>query len=232
MISPPPTPKSALKKPATTPMTASRSTARIVWAWTRSPDCVRRRSAPRSCSTSTGRSRRSSRGRRTRPSPRRRAPCSATSSSATRSSPRSPVGRARSDASSSASKACEVVGSHGLELARRRRRMARAAGGVPRHRRLARRGQGPRALVPLPHARRSGAARAELERVAERARNAGLRARFGRMVLEVLPPLDAHKGTAVRALLHARGLTRALFAGDDTTDLDAFARRRASSRSA
>ncbi len=65
-------------------------------------------------------------------------------------------------------------------------------------------------------------ARAELELVAERARRAGLRARFGRMVLELLPPLDAHKGTAVRALLQAPGLTRALFAGDDTTDLDAF----------
>jgi trehalose-phosphatase len=66
-------------------------------------------------------------------------------------------------------------------------------------------------------------ARAELEQIAEQARSAGLRARFGRMVLELLPPLDAHKGTAVRALLQDRGLTRALFAGDDTTDLDAFA---------
>jgi trehalose 6-phosphate phosphatase len=65
-------------------------------------------------------------------------------------------------------------------------------------------------------------ARTELERVADRARHAGLRARFGRMVLELLPPLDAHKGTAVRALLRKPGLTRALFAGDDTTDLDAF----------
>ncbi|MDQ5821748.1 MAG: trehalose-phosphatase [Actinomycetota bacterium] len=66
------------------------------------------------------------------------------------------------------------------------------------------------------------AARAELETVAERAREAGLRARFGRKVLELLPPIDADKGTAVRALLSGRGLTRALYAGDDTTDLDAF----------
>jgi trehalose 6-phosphate phosphatase len=65
-------------------------------------------------------------------------------------------------------------------------------------------------------------ARAELEYVAERARRAGLSVRFGRMVLELLPPLDANKGTAVRALLQGPGLTRALFAGDDTTDLDAF----------
>ena len=32
----------------------------------------------------------------------------------------------------------------------------------------------------------------------------------------------AHKGTAVRALLERAGLSRALYAGDDTTDLDAF----------
>jgi trehalose 6-phosphate phosphatase len=65
-------------------------------------------------------------------------------------------------------------------------------------------------------------ARAELEQVAERARRQGLKARFGRMVLELVPPIDANKGTAVRELLARAGLTRALFAGDDTTDLDAF----------
>ncbi|MDX6506516.1 MAG: trehalose 6-phosphate phosphatase, partial [Gaiellaceae bacterium] len=32
----------------------------------------------------------------------------------------------------------------------------------------------------------------------------------------------ADKGTAVRSLLAERGLERALYAGDDTTDLDAF----------
>jgi trehalose-phosphatase len=51
---------------------------------------------------------------------------------------------------------------------------------------------------------------------------AGLTARFGRMVLEVRPPVPIDKGTAVRRLLHGRGLVRSLFAGDDTTDLDAF----------
>lgn len=58
--------------------------------------------------------------------------------------------------------------------------------------------------------------------VAERARDAGLRPRFGRKVLEVRPPLDASKGTAVRILLEERGLRRAFYAGDDATDLDAF----------
>lgn len=66
------------------------------------------------------------------------------------------------------------------------------------------------------------AARAELEEIADRAREAGLVPRWGRMVLELRPPVDAHKGTAVRRLLAEHGLTRALYAGDDTTDLDAF----------
>jgi trehalose 6-phosphate phosphatase len=67
------------------------------------------------------------------------------------------------------------------------------------------------------------AAHAELERVAERAQAAGLHARFGRKVLELLPPVEANKGTAVRHLLSEHGLRRALYIGDDTTDLDAFA---------
>ena len=61
-----------------------------------------------------------------------------------------------------------------------------------------------------------------LEAVAERARAAGLVAHWGRKVLELRPPVEADKGTAVRTLLAERGLQRALYAGDDTTDLDAF----------
>ena len=63
----------------------------------------------------------------------------------------------------------------------------------------------------------------ELDRIAERAREEGLVARYGRKVLEVLPPVGSNKGTAVRRMLEERGLCRALAAGDDTTDLDAFA---------
>jgi len=66
------------------------------------------------------------------------------------------------------------------------------------------------------------AARAELAGVAERAEAAGLETRWGRKVLELRPPVEADKGTAVRTLLGERGLRRALYAGDDTTDLDAF----------
>jgi trehalose 6-phosphate phosphatase len=62
----------------------------------------------------------------------------------------------------------------------------------------------------------------ELALVAERAAALGLRARWGRKVLEVLPPVDAGKAAAVRALLTGRGLRRALYAGDDSTDLEAF----------
>jgi len=61
-----------------------------------------------------------------------------------------------------------------------------------------------------------------LEEVAERASAAGLVPRFGRMVLELRPPVPADKGTAVRHLLAEVSLGRALYAGDDTTDLDAF----------
>jgi trehalose 6-phosphate phosphatase len=58
--------------------------------------------------------------------------------------------------------------------------------------------------------------------VAEAAESAGLKPHRGRKVLEVRPPVQADKGTAVRRLLEGRPLTRALYAGDDTTDLDAF----------
>ena len=66
------------------------------------------------------------------------------------------------------------------------------------------------------------AARAALAEVAERAGALGLEARWGRKVLELRPPVDADKGTAVRELVSEHGLRRALYAGDDTTDLDAF----------
>ncbi len=75
------------------------------------------------------------------------------------------------------------------------------------------------------HYRQAGdeeAALEYLEEVAERARQEGLVPRFGRKVLEVRPPVRADKGTAVRHLLAEDGLQRALYAGDDSTDLDAF----------
>jgi trehalose 6-phosphate phosphatase len=66
------------------------------------------------------------------------------------------------------------------------------------------------------------AAKAALAEIAASAEAEGFVTRYGRKVLELLPPLEANKGTAVRRLLAERGLDRALYAGDDTTDLDAF----------
>jgi len=66
------------------------------------------------------------------------------------------------------------------------------------------------------------AAEQHLRLIAARAEESGLEARWGRKVLELRPPVAADKGTAVRFLLEERGLSRALYAGDDTTDLDAF----------
>jgi trehalose 6-phosphate phosphatase len=66
------------------------------------------------------------------------------------------------------------------------------------------------------------AAVARADEIAVLAAELGLRPRFGRKVLEIRPPVDADKGTAVRALVREAGVRRALFAGDDTTDLDAF----------
>jgi len=50
----------------------------------------------------------------------------------------------------------------------------------------------------------------------------GLRITVGRGVVEARPPIQADKGTAVRTLVEEYAPERAMFIGDDTTDLDAF----------
>jgi trehalose 6-phosphate phosphatase len=50
----------------------------------------------------------------------------------------------------------------------------------------------------------------------------GLRITVGRGVVEARPPVRADKGTSVRRLIEEYSPERALFIGDDTTDLDAF----------
>ena len=62
-----------------------------------------------------------------------------------------------------------------------------------------------------------------LDPVARRAEEAGFEALPGRMVLEIRPAVRVNKGTAVRALLRESGAARALYAGDDVTDVDGFA---------
>jgi trehalose 6-phosphate phosphatase len=117
------------------------------------------------------------------------------------------------------------VGSHGLELDRQADRwrqqiadFASAAVWPPSEIEL----KGLSVAFHFRHRDDEAAAVLELEVLAQSARDEGLMARFGRKVLEVLPPVGSNKGTAVRSLLEGAGLSRALVAGDDTTDLDAF----------
>lgn len=116
----------------------------------------------------------------------------------------------------------EYIGEHGLELAQEAEQWApvldRFSGSVlwPVERKR---------LTVAFHYRdveNEEAARAVLEEVAHAAAAEGLVARWGRKVLELRPPIDAHKGTAVVHLLERRGIHRAMFAGDDLTDLDGF----------
>jgi len=116
------------------------------------------------------------------------------------------------------------VGNHGLEL-----EPAAASWGSRLHDFLASvdwpdvEDKGLTAALHYRNAPDEGAARATLDAIAARARAEGFVARYGRKVLELLPPLEASKGTAVRRLVADHGLERALYAGDDTTDLDGFA---------
>jgi trehalose 6-phosphate phosphatase len=66
------------------------------------------------------------------------------------------------------------------------------------------------------------AAVAVLEEIAADAVATGLEARWGRKVLEVRPYAAADKGTAVRTLVTEARASLGLYAGDDTTDIDAF----------
>jgi trehalose 6-phosphate phosphatase len=65
-------------------------------------------------------------------------------------------------------------------------------------------------------------AQAHLRGLASEAEAHGLTVHWARKVLEIRPPVRVDKGQAVRSLLEDADLRAALFAGDDTTDLDAF----------
>lgn len=65
-------------------------------------------------------------------------------------------------------------------------------------------------------------ARTYLEGLAQEAEGAGFATHWGRKVLEVRPPVRIDKGQAVRELILGASTRTALYAGDDTTDLDAF----------
>jgi trehalose 6-phosphate phosphatase len=59
-------------------------------------------------------------------------------------------------------------------------------------------------------------------RIAPKLERAGLAYNFGRMVLEVRPPVPVDKGAAVQRLRGRRRILELLFVGDDRSDLDAF----------
>jgi len=67
------------------------------------------------------------------------------------------------------------------------------------------------------------ASRTRLEGLAAEAESAGFATHWGRKVLEVRPPVSVDKGQAVRTLCERAEPAAALYAGDDATDLDAFA---------
>jgi trehalose 6-phosphate phosphatase len=115
------------------------------------------------------------------------------------------------------------VGNHGLELDPRAVELSRAVAAFRDGVGLPVEDKGLSLSYHYREADDEEAARTALEAVAEQARAEGLEARWGRKVLEVRPRAAANKGTAVRALLADAGARRGLYAGDDTTDLDAFA---------
>ena len=61
-----------------------------------------------------------------------------------------------------------------------------------------------------------------VEFVKSEGKRLGLRITVGRGVVEARPPIRADKGTAVRTLVEEYRPEKAMFIGDDTTDLDAF----------
>jgi trehalose 6-phosphate phosphatase len=67
------------------------------------------------------------------------------------------------------------------------------------------------------------AARASVDEIASQAERAGLEVHWGRKVMEARPPVRIDKGAGVAALLQGASVDSALYAGDDVTDLDAFA---------
>lgn len=70
------------------------------------------------------------------------------------------------------------------------------------------------------------AAEARAHEIAAEAGRAGLEPHWGRKVLELRPVGGGGKDAAVAALLATDGIDRAVYAGDDRTDLDAFRRLR------
>lgn len=70
------------------------------------------------------------------------------------------------------------------------------------------------------------AAEASAREIAAEAAARNLVPHWGRKVLEIRPPVDLNKGTAVAELLAEAQISHAIYGGDDRTDVDAFRRLR------
>jgi len=114
------------------------------------------------------------------------------------------------------------VGNHGLELVDRAAELAEQIAAFRDSVALPAEDKGLSLSYHYRGAQDEEAARSALAEVAERARAEGLDPRWGRKVLEIRPAVEADKGTAVEALLAPVPARAGLYAGDDTTDLDAF----------
>lgn len=139
---------------------------------------------------------------------------------------------------------CAYAGNHGMEL-HRVGREPELADGVAEHLDAVARFAAawpPERLAPgdlrieakgatlSVHARGSRdpeAARLLMAQVASEALDRGLVPTSGREVLEVRPPVDVDKGTAVRTLLRGTHVRAAVYIGDDRTDADAWRALRA-----
>lgn len=64
------------------------------------------------------------------------------------------------------------------------------------------------------------AARRRLAAALDRVGASGLQTFWGKMILEIRPPVGLHKGHAIRSVVEERGLKGAVFLGDDSTDVD------------
>ena len=70
-------------------------------------------------------------------------------------------------------------------------------------------------------------AEAAVREIAERAEREGFAVHWGRKVLEVRPPGAFDKGLGITSFLRSQDVRTAFYAGDDTTDIDAFRALRA-----
>ena len=83
--------------------------------------------------------------------------------------------------------------------------------------------KGPTATIHYRRCRgREAALRSINKAVAELVGESGLRVSQGKMTVELRPPLEVSKWTAVRTLIAEHGLRGVIYLGDDVTDVDVF----------